>query len=244
MSTLIVRTAEGISLRREIAGAGSRLAAGLLDLLLLAAGYLLLVLGVLVASAVDPTGLSGLALGMLVGGTLLVAVLYHVLFHLAWKGRTPGKAALGLRVLSADGYPASALQVVLRGLIWLVDVLLLVPLPLGWILVAATERHQRLGDLVAGTLVVHGEHARSTVEPWPQETWSALSPRVLALSPGMTARLRPADVAFLRDLVTRTELDPEARRRLFVEAARHYSARLGLGEFDDARLCRPSRANR
>src|SRR5690349_7121952 len=103
MTSLIVETTEGVRLRREIAGAGSRLAAGLLDGLLLAAGYLLLLALALLLTMADPSGLSGLVIGVLAGGAVLIVIGYHVVFHLAWQGRTPGKAVLGLRVVSADG---------------------------------------------------------------------------------------------------------------------------------------------
>jgi uncharacterized RDD family membrane protein YckC len=234
---LVIETAEGVRLRREIAGAGSRFAATALDLLLLIAGYLLVVLAVALLAGQDPTGAGDLVLGVLVGGMFVVAVLYQAVFLLLWRGESPGKRALGLRVVSADGYPAGALQIVIRSLIWPLDLLLMVPLPLGFLLAFATERHQRLGDLAAGTLAVRARtRAGQAPEPFAGELWSALAIRTLPLSPGMAARITAHDVDLLRDLWTRSELAPEARRRLFVDAARTYARRLGLGDFEDARV--------
>lgn len=234
---LVIETAEGVRLRREIAGAGSRFAAALLDLLLLFAGYLLLALAVALIAGIDPTGAGNLVLGALLGGVFVVAVLYQAAFLLAWGGESPGRRALGLRVVSADGYPVGALQVVIRSLVWPIDALLMVPLPLGFLLAFATERHQRLGDLAAGTLAVRVRaRARETAEPFAGERWSALPMRTLALSPGMAARLSPRDLDLLRDLWTREDLAPDARRLLYVEAARAYAARLDLGAFEDARV--------
>jgi hypothetical protein len=52
----------------------------------------------------------------------------------------------------------------------------------------------------------------------------------------MAARFDGADLEFLRDLWTREGISHEERRRLFVAAARDYAQRLGLREFDDARV--------
>jgi uncharacterized RDD family membrane protein YckC len=234
MTMLFVPTSEGVELRHEIAGAGSRFAAGLLDGLLLVGGYLALLVAVLLPASFDPTRLSGFVLGLLAGGGLIAVLAYHALFHALRGGQTPGKRALGIRVLSADGLPPTTMQVVLRALLWPVDVLLPVPAPIGLILVAATSRHQRLGDLVAGTLVVRSPE-RGGAEPFGGRTWSGLAEKKLALSPGAAARLSPEDRAFLRDLIQRADLDPSRRRHLFVDAAKHYSERLGLGPFEDAR---------
>jgi uncharacterized RDD family membrane protein YckC len=236
MSTLVVATSEGVDLRQEIAGAGSRFAAGLLDLILLALGYFTVVLAVLIPVSFDPTGVSRFVAGLLLGGGVLAVLAYHVLFHALRDGQTPGKSALGIRVLSADGHPPTLLQLVLRALLWPIDVLLLVPLPVGLILIAATTRHQRFGDLFAGTLVVRAASDRRAPEPYAGRTWSSLPVRSLALTPGAAAHLSAEDRAILRDLLTRTDLSQEQKRRLFVSAAKHYSQRLGLGPFTDARI--------
>jgi hypothetical protein len=73
-------------------------------------------------------------------------------------------------------------------------------------------------------------------EPFPGESWSALTERTLPLMPGFAARLSAEDAAFLRELWTRDGLDPVPRRRQFIAAARHYCERLGVSEFHDARV--------
>src|SRR4029078_12520472 len=95
----------------------------------------------------DPSGVSGFVAGLVVGGGVLAILAYHVLYHAFWEGQTPGKRALGIRVLSAAGHPATLMKLVMRALLWPIDVLLTVPLPVGMIVIAATPKHQRLGDL-------------------------------------------------------------------------------------------------
>ena len=89
--------------------------------------------------------------------TLFVATLlgYPVGFETLWRGRTPGKAAMGLRVVRDDGGPIRFRHAFVRGLVGVV-----VDRPgissglLAFIPMLATQRSKRLGDLAAGTVVV------------------------------------------------------------------------------------------
>jgi uncharacterized RDD family membrane protein YckC len=239
MPTLEVRTPEGLVLEAELAGPGSRFGAALVDAALFALGYACIAGVVLLATYADVTGLSTLIVGILVVGLYLCLGLYFLCFHLLWQGQTPGKRLFGLRVAAADGYPPSTVQHVLRALLWPIDALL-PPLPpfgfLGLVVMAMTEKRQRIGDLVAGTLVLRERAPPPGSEPFPDETWSGLATRVLPLDPGLAARFDGADQELLRELQTRTHLAPDERRALFVSAARLYTERLGISEFDDARV--------
>jgi uncharacterized RDD family membrane protein YckC len=228
--TLRVRTPEGIELSHEVAGAGSRFAAGLLDLLVLGGLYLFVTVAVLVTLLVGG-GLEAIGSfvgGLLGGGVILTGVLYTLLFHLRWAGQTPGKRQLGLRVASADGYPASTFQLLLRGLVLPVDVLLFVPVPLGLLLIAVTPRCQRLGDLAARTVVLRDRAVDSSAEPWPDEAWSTRAERGLDLLPGMAAHLTDEDLRLLRDVIVRRGLSEEHAEALYARVVRHYSERLGF----------------
>lgn len=235
MREIVTITSEGVTLRQELADAGSRLAAGLVDLSVMTMLVFVLFLFVGIVGAADPTGASGFFFGLVIGGLVLILLGYGVLFHRFAHGKTPGKMLLGLQVVSSDGYPPSFLALLLRGLLWPIDVLPLFALPLGLVAIVFSPRRQRLGDLVAGTVVVHAPGARRLVEPWPRETYSGLERKSLPFSPMSLARLDARDVEFLRELLTRPSLQPVERRRLFVETAKHYSERLELGPFLDAR---------
>jgi uncharacterized RDD family membrane protein YckC len=217
VTTLIIETSEGVRLRTDVAGAGSRLAAGLLDATLIAIGTVLIMIVLAIVTAFARNAATDLLWGLFAGGFMLFAATYSVLFHLSMNGRTPGKALLGIRVDSADGRPASVLALVLRGVFQPLDLLV------GVFLIVVTPRHQRLGDLVAGTLVIHDERRTRVLDPFFGQTWSSLPARTLPLTPGLEARLTPDDRAFLRELVTREGLAEDARRRLFIEAARAFS---------------------
>lgn len=235
MPRLEVKTAEGITLGLEVAGPGTRFTAALLDGLVLVAVMGTLSLLLRVARPFDPTGAADFLLLFELAAAVPLYVAYNVVLHWRGDGRTPGKRALGIRVLSADGQPASPFQIVLRGVIGVVDLLPL-PLSIGLIAIAATEKHQRLGDLAAGTLVVREPRpAGQPLEPWARESWEDLQVRVLDLGPAAVERFGPADRDFLRAVITRRGLDPTVRRRLLEEVAAHYRSRLGRQEREDPR---------
>jgi uncharacterized RDD family membrane protein YckC len=238
VAELEIRTPEGIALRTELAGAGARFAAALIDGVIFAFAYLGLTLIAALLAALGGGGVAEFVNGLLLVGVIPIFVLAGVLQHGLGRGRTLGKRVLGLRVTTAEGYPPGWTAWILRGLLLPVDALIPLPLPgvLGLATIALTERRQRLGDLVAGTVVISEARLPQAAEPFPKENWTALPTKKLALSPGLAARLDADDLALLRDLLARAPLEPEYKRDLFVRTARHFAERLELGEFEDARV--------
>src|SRR5689334_10133007 len=148
-------TPEAVVLELDTAGLSSRVLARLVDTgaqfgIILAA---LLVLNVATANADLP---SWLAIALVTVIVALALIGYPVLFEATMSGRTPGKAALGIRVLTIEGAPIRWRHAVTRGLVGVVD--FFVPVPGGAVAVlsvVASKQSQRLGDMAAGTRVVH-----------------------------------------------------------------------------------------
>lgn len=156
-------TPEAVVLDLERAGVASRTIAYALDLLAL--GVTLLV--VLLAGNVVVGDLGGGAGGALAAvlTSLLVVIVWFCAFETLWRGRTLGKAAMGLRVVGADGSVVRFQQAFLRAAVGLVDFFLV---PVGFVAVVTvllSPRDQRLGDMAAGTLVVRERSAGSVVAP-------------------------------------------------------------------------------
>jgi uncharacterized RDD family membrane protein YckC len=107
---------------------------------------------------------------------ILVFVLwtgYFALFEWMWNGQTPGKRILKLRVIREDGRPVTVWEAVARNLLRAFDMMPWVGVPfysVGLISVFASSRDQRVGDFVAGTVVVR---ERETQAPTFAEVFNA-----------------------------------------------------------------------
>jgi uncharacterized RDD family membrane protein YckC len=199
-------TPEAVAVRVDIAELGSRVGAGLIDGLIL--GGVLTVIQILVgvAGLIGLLGLGDLAGALYAAFLLLIAFGYHPFFEEIWNGQTPGKRAFGLRVIQTDGQPVGLGPVLLRNLLRPFDVLLAL---MGAFLILFTRRRQRLGDLVAGTIVVR------------QPKLAQPSPVPLQIPPD--ADLPPLDTTLLTEeeyelmrsfLERRWQLAPAARMAL------------------------------
>ncbi|WP_257388150.1 RDD family protein [Tahibacter caeni] len=145
----LVETPEGISLRLRAAGMMPRAAAWAIDF------SLRLVVIWFVSLALAVLGDLGVAIYLIVLFGLFWA--YPVLFEVLMDGQTPGKRAVGLRVVNANGTPVGWVPSIVRNLMRTVDML---PICYGFGLVAGfVDAHsRRFGDMVADTLVVHVDH--------------------------------------------------------------------------------------
>lgn len=174
-------TPEGVPLRFAVARPGDRLAALSLDLAILWAAAIVIALAIFIGA---PAGESGdLALAVLAVSLFLLRAFYFPFFELRWLGQTPGKRALGIRVVARDGGPLRARAVLARGLLRELELfqplqVLLAPAMLapglppwagllagGWALACASlplfnRDCLRAGDLAAGTLVVRSPKRR------------------------------------------------------------------------------------
>lgn len=205
----------------ERAGVASRSIAYTLDLLALAVTVGVLLLAVDLVAGLD-TG-EGAALVAVIA-SLGMLVVWFCAFETLWRGRTLGKAALGLRVVGADGTAVRFQQAFLRAAVGLVD-LLLVPVGfVGVVAVLLSPRDQRLGDMAAGTLVVRERSARSFVAPaWfrPPPGWERYAASL------DVANLDEDTYGVVRSYLLRVpELSPAARDHLAVRLANPVAARM------------------
>ena len=145
-------TPEAVVLEFETAGIGSRLPAALIDMSI----QLVLLIGVIVlVGAVDLVTASFGGFALAVFFLLYAGVIfgYPIGFETLWRGRTPGKAALGIRVVTAEGAPVRFRHASIRGVVGLVDFHLSSG-TVAVLFILFSRRNQRLGDLLAGTIVL------------------------------------------------------------------------------------------
>jgi uncharacterized RDD family membrane protein YckC len=175
-------TPEGILLELRPAGLSSRLYAFAID-------WMIRILALYaVAIAMRPIG--GLGRGLFFILFFLLEWFYPVAFELSRAGATPGKRLFRLKVVMDDGLPITPVASVTRNLLRAADFL---PMLYGVAIVSMLIRAdcKRLGDLAAGTLVVHQPHAT------PKTLLAAVAP----LAPARPLALR--DQAAIIALATR-----------------------------------------
>lgn len=145
---------DNIRLELPVAGVGSRLLAAAVDSLIV----LLATVGwALIAFLALPAGLGDWRWVIFVLGFFLLDQGYFAVSEIVTRGRTLGKTAVGLRVVARDGGSADTAAFLLRNLLREVDVLV------GVFFMALDPLARRLGDRLAGTLVIHEETGKAEV---------------------------------------------------------------------------------
>jgi uncharacterized RDD family membrane protein YckC len=190
-------TPEGIALALRPAGVVARAGAFAIDLLI--RGALMLA----VSMVATPLGRFGSGLALILWFAL--EWFYPVLFELLPSGATPGKRALGLRVTMDSGLPITPAASLLRNLLRTADFL---PFAYGLGLATVLMRSdfKRLGDIAAGTIVVHVQRATlhgALPEAAPVAPAHSLTPRAQAAViawAGRSTRITEARLAELAQL--------------------------------------------
>ena len=163
-----VVTGEAVRLDVRLAHWPSRLLAKVIDTAVQYAVLLILVLTVGRISA-DSDPALGAAIAVII--VVFVFVGYNVILETIWRGRTLGKAALGLRVVRDDGGPVRFRHALVRGIMFPLE-------SWGPALVASiiSKRGKRFGDMLAGTIVVQervpGRTAAPVQMPPPLAWWA------------------------------------------------------------------------
>ncbi len=166
---LRIETPEQVALALPIAGVGSRFLAIVVDTVLQAVLYLLILTVVGTALAFMPGRVGGgwgaVLPAIAVLGLFCIYWGYFAIFETTWRGQTPGKRIAKIRVIRESGRPIDATAAILRNLVRVVDFL-----PgmygVGVVTMLLNRSSRRLGDFVAGTVVVHEQEAESIAPGW------------------------------------------------------------------------------
>lgn len=206
-------TPEGVVVHVQNAGPGTRMVAKGLDVLIQAVA--------IAAFALADVAVSGGSLGTagVVADLFAVPLIlfgYPAVSEAVWRGRTLGKAALGLRVVTRDGAPCRFRHTLIRSVLFIVDGLLLGP-AIGLLLLVLTRDTVRLGDLAAGTVVVR----ERTGAPMPAAATFDPIPGYEQLAAQLdVTRLSAADYEVVRSMLLRAPtLRPEVRWHVAADIA-------------------------
>ncbi len=224
-----IRTPESVELEFTLAGIGNRSIALVVDYLIWGAVLIGLLIFWAVLSiqlrryfpTVDRIDVWITAISILISFAVYTG--YFVFFESLWRGQTPGKRYAKIRVIRDDGQPVGVVQAILRALVRPIDD----TFAIGMLLIIFTKREKRLGDLIAGTLVVQEERPIGAAN-------FATSPKAESLADQLLATqnfnaLLPDDFAVIREyLQRRSMLDTRARTDLSLKLARQARDLLGM----------------
>jgi len=164
--TLVIETPERVPLPFALASIGNRFIACAIDHAIQIGTLIVVGIFFMIISNASSLGSRLMSAPKWVIAILVVvqAIIfdgYFAVFEWAWRGQTPGKRWLKLRVIREDGRPISFFEAMVRNLLRVVDFLVPPFYSIGLISVFATARDQRVGDLVAGTVVVREREAEA-----------------------------------------------------------------------------------
>ena len=239
---LSIDTPELVGIDLPLAGIGSRFMAVLIDTLLWFAGILLFSLAVFFLlpsfgafSKVSEQWAEAIVIFLL----FLFNWGYFTLFEAFWRGQTPGKRLVKIRVIQSSGRSIGLLESMARNFIRYID-----QIPafyaVGVIAMFVTKQHQRLGDLAAGTLVVRDRPAESPLwNDTGSRTFTAASfvpqtsipqPHTLVTLPAAeVARLTTSDLEVLEGFFARRlDVPLEVRAQLAARIAAALCTKSGL----------------
>ncbi len=212
-----VVTGDAVVLDVQIAQLPVRTLSALIDIAVMAIGYLL---GLMLWAATLTQFDTALSNAILLIFTVLVVVGYPLILETSTRGRSVGKIAMGLRVVSDDGGPERFRQALFRALAALVEIWMLFGSP-AVICSILSPKAKRIGDIFAGTVVVNERGPRLGPPPTmpPSLAWWASSLQLSGLSAAQ------AEVA--RQFLSRaTQLDRQLRIQMGYRIAGDVVARI------------------
>lgn len=200
-----VVTGDAVILDVQIAQVPVRALSALIDVTVV---FICYIVGVLLWAATLSQLDSALSAAILIIFTVLALVGYPLIFETATRGRTLGKMAMGLRVVSDDGGPERFRQALFRALAGVIEIWMLTGGP-AVICSLLSPKGKRIGDIFAGTLVISERAPRLSPPPPmpPQLAWWASSLQLSGLG------TEQAELA--RQFLTRApQLNPEMREQM------------------------------
>jgi uncharacterized RDD family membrane protein YckC len=179
--TLKIDTPENVTFDYDVSGIGSRFLAALVDTSLIVILQVvvigLLILLAILFSDIDLSVGSATAWMLAILGMISFIFLwgYYIFFEILWNGQSPGKRWVGLRVIRVDGTPITASEAIIRNLVRIID-FLPTAYGVGVVTMFINENSRRVGDLAAGTIVVHDRETKglrelSPIQPGMLNTW-------------------------------------------------------------------------
>jgi len=223
LDKLTIDTPEQIGIEFPLAGIGSRFLAIAIDSIIQFFGYVLLAL---LSSFLSPDLQKYWPTALNWTAAILILIFftiywgYYAVFETIWRGQTPGKRLAGIRVIKDDGRAVTTYEAVARNLVRVIDQLPFFLYGVGVITMFLNKKSKRIGDFVAGTVVVHErKHDAGLFFN------TASQPRRAALD---VSKLSNRELEVIETfLVRRLDLQPELRRTTAEKLAQRIAEKVG-----------------
>ncbi|MGB6198191.1 MAG: RDD family protein [Candidatus Acidiferrales bacterium] len=219
---LTIETPEQTPLEFAIAGIGSRFLAIAIDTLIQTGVAIVVMLGAWLLFTVTKSLslFSSLWIAAIVILFFLVLMYgYFAIFEAIWNGQTPGKRSMGIRVIKDSGRPITPAESVARNLLRIVDQLPTL-YAIGVISIALSKQNKRLGDFVAGTIVVREKSLQEARPVWQ----ISVAPSSVAYG---SERLTAEEFALIEAFLNRRgELDAYVRYQMASQIAARIQPKL------------------
>lgn len=211
VKTIEITTTQNVTIEYQLASLRERALAQLLDLFIVAFGYLLLYqLARLVFSDFWDRGWDIFWFIM----PFLFFLLYHIMLEILNGGQTPGKMAMNIRAIRLDGKEPEWSDVILRSVLQMVDAIFCFGI-IGSLLIKTTGRCQRLGDMAANTTVIKIQ----------QDGWRFRLEDILSISTlqnykptyEQVRRLSEKDMIFVKTVLARYQRYPNTAHAEVIE---------------------------
>jgi uncharacterized RDD family membrane protein YckC len=201
---LVIETPERVPLHFALASIGNRFLACAIDhaIQAVAIGLIVLTAVILMNFQIIEQVISSApkwVLAVMILMLFLIFAGYFAFFEWAWSGQTPGKRWLKLRVIREDGRPITFWEAAVRNLLRTIDMM---PAPfysIGLISVFSSARDQRIGDMVAGTVVVREREAEA-----PEFSQVFATP---VSDPALRRSFKPVDFTASLNSLTESEIE-------------------------------------
>ncbi len=222
LDKLTIDTPEQMSLEFPLAGIGSRFVAMAADTAIqIVVGFVVLLTVILSAPAFRTIGdrAAMWAVAGLIVAFFTIYYGYFAFFEAIWNGQTPGKRYAQLRVMKDDGRPINAYDAIARNLMRIVDQL---PFLYGIAILSifVSKQNKRLGDFVAGTVVVH-EKTVELARPFQETPIDASAPSY------EVSRITPDELRLIETFLQRRDsFDPALRGSMAAQITARISAKL------------------
>jgi len=201
---LNIDTPENVAFGYTVAGIGSRFLAALVDTTIIVMLQLLVIgtsaFALRAAKLINELDAWAGAIMGLVAFAMFWG--YYIFFEMLWNGQSPGKRWAGLRVIRTDGTPVTLAESIIRNLVRLIDFM-----PIGYgigiVVMFANDQARRLGDLAAGSMVVH-DGGEISVQSIAAHGHIAIPVDLPVLDPGLPLeRLQQQDIQIVEDFLAR-----------------------------------------